>query len=102
MIDYAELLGGCIGSANNELKRLGNEPHSCLPTRDDGRVTFLESQLAHIVKDLTGMLVDLASGKTISDLGFDSEDEFTEMIEMCALQIQTLKARIRSLREVGR
>lgn len=101
MVDFAELLSGCISSGTGVLKRLEVNPSDARAC-DDGRVKFLESQLAHIVSELTGMLVDLMSGMSISDLDFASDDEFMEMIAMCTLQIQNLKAQIRSFREVGR
>ncbi len=102
MIDVGELLGGCISAARSVLKGVDADARVPGGNGTDARVAFLESQLAHIIKELTGWLTDIESGMSLSDLDFASEDDFQDMLEMMSVQIQNLKAQIRSFREVGR
>lgn len=97
MIDFSELLTGCISSADGALKKLDGEWALLRTLADCNRLEFLNNQLAHIVRQLTVMLVDLESGKSLADLEFACEEDFIEMVEMCQLQITNLKAQMRAL-----
>lgn len=95
-VDISDLLGGCIAEASGARKMIDRE------SSDDAKIRFLQSQLAHIVADLLSMQVDLDSGMSLSDLGFESESDFCELLDMVSAQVRGLKAQIRALQEVGR
>lgn len=95
-MDIVECLGQCIGLAK-EVERGA----SVVGDHND-RLHWLERQIANLVLQLQGMMVDLESGLSLSDIGYGSESEFAEMLEEVTATIQSLKSQILALRQVGR
>ena len=95
-MDVVECLGQCIGLA----KEVGCGA-SVAEVHND-RLHWLERQMANLVLQLQGMMVDLESGLSLSDIGYGSESEFVDMLEEVTATIQNLKSQILALRQVGR
>lgn len=98
MSDPAEMLSSNIASATTIL----NRDQLTLPKQDGARLIWMEKQLNHIISQLHAMLLDIESGLSIFDIGFESEQDFEEMMNDIEAQIGTLKGQIQTLREVGR
>lgn len=97
-MDAIECLGRCIGLA----KEVGHGASASVVGDHNARLQWLERQMANLILQLQGMMVDLESGLSLSDIGFDGEADFVEMLEEMTITIQNLKGQILTLRQVGR
>ena len=70
--------------------------------KDNGLLHWLERQLASVIMELEMMLSDIAEGINTKFMGFNTDDEFEELVDSFEIEIRRLKSRILAIRQVGR
>jgi hypothetical protein len=73
-----------------------------LPAVQAARLAWLQQVLQAKIAELRAMLADLEGGFAVTELGYQSNEEFEDAVADLDVQIMSLKTQIRTLQEVGR
>lgn len=90
-----EMLDKCLQSAQLGVAEIGDKG-------DHPQLAWLERQLAHVIAQMHGMLLDLQSGMSSKDLGFFGDDDLEEMVTEMDILVASLRRQIRAMLEVSR
>lgn len=96
-MDIAKNLGNCLDVARSAVKEMGGLFPDGDDLEEDGRLHWLETQLANVVAEMEALLADIESGLSITSIGFSCDGDVEEMIEGFEVEIASLRAQIRSM-----
>ncbi|MEM8519532.1 hypothetical protein [Janthinobacterium sp. CAN_S7] len=95
-MDWADSIEDVLNTAREALDGLGEGN-----VRNE-RLHWLERQLANVLTQLGGMMMDLESGLSVADMGYFGDEEFQGEIDDFGRQIANLRSMIRIELAVGR
>lgn len=93
-MDFSKRLNDCLDLAGVSLGNISTK----MISEDEGRLHWLQTQLASVISELSALLADLESG-------FSFDSDVTELVEGFELEVTSLRAQIKSLllaRAVGK
>ena len=62
------------------------------------RLQWLERQLASLVMQLQGFMLDIETGLTLDNLGYSNEEDFLEMLEYIECEVRQIQRMIKDVK----
>lgn len=92
----------CVINAVKVRDDVDSQASQSLDQDNQKRLQWLDKQLEALITQLRGISLDLESGLSLGDLGYLSEDDFSEMLENIECEIRQLHRMIREVKGLGR